>query len=119
MSDYTRIIVRLTGGDVALCGHLRGGTGWTSNSNSPVRRAQQCVTLRIPVPDSGGRSARGQRLTSPCRARATLHGKVTRFTGALDTTRTMQVEIDVPNETQTTAGTYANVARKLQNIQMR
>ena len=55
---------------------------------------------------------------SPCRLPGEhFTGTVTRFTDSLDrATRTMQVEIDVPNDTyKLQPGMYGNVALELQN----
>jgi len=89
----------------------------TSNSGSaPVVKLAEIdiLRLRLPVPES---LAPYVRLGDPATIRVdsidkSLKGKVTRTAGALDTsTRTMQVEIDVPNkDRQLTPGMYAEVA---------
>jgi RND family efflux transporter MFP subunit len=75
--------------------------------------------LRIPVPESLAASVRvGQPADVSVQATGEhFTGHVTRFTDALDrTTRSMQVEIDVPNETyKLQPGMYANVALQTQN----
>ena len=123
MSDYTRIVAPFDG--VVTWRYADTGAlvqAGTSNSNSaPVVKLEQVnvLRLRIPVPESLAAtvsigqpadvlvSATGEHFT----------GKVTRFTDALDrTTRTMQVEIDVPNETyKLQPGMYANVALQTQS----
>jgi RND family efflux transporter MFP subunit len=94
----------------------------TSNSNSaPVVKLAQInvLRLRIPVPESLAATVTiGQ--TADVVVQATgehFTGKVARFTDALDrTTRSMQVEIDVPNDTyKLQPGMYANVALHTQN----
>lgn len=117
MSDYTRITAPFDG--VVTWRYADTGAlvqAGTSNSNSaPVVKLAQVsmLRLRIPVPeaisakvkigDSGDVTvqATGEHFT----------GKVTRFTNALDpSTRTMQVEIDVPNpDYRLQPGMYANV----------
>lgn len=123
MSDYTRIVAPFDG--VVTWRYADTGAlvqSGTSNSNSaPVVKLAQVnvLRLRIPVPDSLAASVRiGQ--TADIAVQGTSEhftGKVTRFTGALDrTTRSMQVEIDVPNDTyQLQPGMYANVALQTQS----
>jgi RND family efflux transporter MFP subunit len=81
----------------------------------PVVKIAQVSTLRlrVPVPESLADSIR---IGAPAdvHVQATgehFTGKIARFTDAFDrTTRTMQVEIDVPNEKNRVApGMYANV----------
>jgi RND family efflux transporter MFP subunit len=90
--------------------------GGTSSANSlPVVTVAQIdvLRLRIPVPESLTANVRiGD--SADVHVQATgehFTGKVTRFTDALDpSTRTMQVEIDVPNPTyRLQPGMYADV----------
>jgi RND family efflux transporter MFP subunit len=117
MSDYTRIVAPFDG--VVTWRYADTGAlvqSGTSNSNSaPVVKLAQVnvLRLRIPVPESLAATVRiGQPADVAVQATGEhFTGKVTRFTDALDrTTRTMQVEIDVPNETyKLQPGMYANV----------
>jgi RND family efflux transporter MFP subunit len=123
MSDYTRIIAPFDG--VVTWRYADTGAllqSGTSNSNSaPVVKLAQVnvLRLRIPVPESLAATVTiGQ--TADVVVQATgehFTGKVARFTDALDrTTRSMQVEIDVPNKTyKLQPGMYANVALHTQN----
>ncbi|HVN21175.1 MAG TPA: efflux RND transporter periplasmic adaptor subunit [Dongiaceae bacterium] len=123
MSDYTRIVAPFDG--VVTWRYADTGSlvqAGTSNSNSaPVVKLAQVnvLRLRIPVPESMAATVRvGQ--TADVAVQATgehFTGKVTRFTDALDrSTRTMQVEIDVPNESyKLQPGMYANVALQTQS----
>jgi RND family efflux transporter MFP subunit len=123
MSDYTRIIAPFDG--VVTWRYADTGAlvqSGTSNSNSaPVVKLAQIdvLRLRIPVPESLAATIRiGQPAEVTVQATGEhFTGKVTRFTDALDrTTRTMQVEIDVPNETyKLQPGMYANVALQTQD----
>jgi RND family efflux transporter MFP subunit len=88
----------------------------TSNAGSmPVVKVAQVdvLRLRIPVPESlAGYVRTGD--TADVRVQATgdhFTGKVVRTTGALDrTTRSLQVEVDVPNpKSKLTPGMYADV----------
>lgn len=122
MSDYTRIVAPFDG--VVTWRYADTGAlvqAGTSNSNSaPVVKLAQVnvLRLRIPVPESLAASVRvGQPADVSVQATGEhFTGHVTRFTDALDrTTRTMQVEIDVPNETyKLQPGVYANVALQTQ-----
>ena len=88
----------------------------TSNVSSlPVVKLSQVnvLRLRIPVPESLAASVRDGE-PADIRVKATnehFTGKVIRSTDSLDrSTRTMQVEIDVPNENyKLTPGMYADV----------
>ena len=123
MSDYTRIVAPFDG--VVTWRYADTGAlvqSGTSNSNSaPVVKLAQVnmLRLRIPVPESLAATVTiGQ--TADVVVQATgehFTGKVARFTDALDrTTRTMQVEIDVPNDTyKLQPGMYANVALHTQS----
>lgn len=117
MSDYSHITAPFDG--VVTWRYSDTGAlvqaGTSSNTAQPVVKLAQVSTLRlrIPVPESlvpgihQGQvadvivSATGEHFT----------GKVTRFTDSLDrSTRTMQVEIDVPNpKYKLSPGMYANV----------
>jgi RND family efflux transporter MFP subunit len=123
MSDYTRIVAPFDGvitWRYADTGALVQAGTTASNSQPVVKLAQvNVLRLRIPVPESIAATVRiGQ--TADVVVQATgehFTGKVTRFTDSLDrTTRTMQVEIDVPNDTyKLQPGMYANVALQTQN----
>ena len=123
MSDYTRITAPFDGvvtWRYADTGALvQAGTS-ASNSQPVVKLAQiNVLRLRIPVPESLAASVRVGQLADVSVQATGEHftGKVTRFTDALDrTTRTMQVEIDVPNDTyKLQPGMYANVVLEVQN----
>ena len=94
----------------------------TSNSSSmPVVKLSQVnvLRLRIPVPESLAASVRDGE-PADIRVKATdehFSGMVKRSTDSLDrSTRTMQVEIDVPNQDyKLSAGMYANVSLRIQN----
>ena len=118
MSDYTRITAPFDG--VVTWRYADTGAlvqaGTSNNNSAPVVKLAQVniLRLRIPVPES---LAAAVRIGEPADVTVTSSGEhftghVTRFTDALDrTTRTMQVEIDVPNETyKLQPGMYANVA---------
>ena len=118
LADYSRIVAPFSG--VITWRYADTGTliqAGTSNSGSAsvVKLAEiDILRLRLPVPES---LAPYVRLGDPATIRVdsidkSLQGKVTRSAGALDTsTRTMQVEIDVPNkDRQLTPGMYAEVA---------
>ena len=123
MSDYTRITAPFDG--VVTWRYADTGAlvqAGTSNSNSaPVVKLAQVnvLRLRIPVPESLAGSVRvGDPADVTVQATGGhFTGHVTRFTDALDrTTRTMQVEIDVANDTyKLQPGMYANVALQVQN----
>jgi RND family efflux transporter MFP subunit len=123
MSDYTRIVAPFDG--VVTWRYADTGAlvqSGTSNSNSaPVVKLAQVnvLRLRIPVPESLAAAVRvGQPADIAVQATGEhFTGHVTRFTDALDrTTRSMQVEIDVPNDTyKLQPGMYANVALQTQS----
>jgi RND family efflux transporter MFP subunit len=117
MADYSRIIAPFSG--VVTSRYADTGTliqAGTSNAGSaPVVKLAQVdvLRLRLPVPES---IAPFVRVGDPASVRVdavakTFDGKVTRSAGALDSaTRTMQVEIDVPNrDGKLTPGMYAQV----------
>ena len=123
MTDYTRIVAPFDG--VVTWRYADTGAlvqAGTSNSNSaPVVKLAQVniLRLRIPVPES---LAAAVRIGEPADVTVTSSGEhftghVTRFTDALDrTTRTMQVEIDVPNENyKIQTGMYADVSLQTQS----
>lgn len=94
----------------------------TSNASSmPVVKLSQVnvLRLRIPVPESLAASVHiGE--PADIRVQATdehFSGKVIRSTDSLDrSTRTMQVEVDVPNaDYKLTPGMYADVTLRVQN----
>jgi RND family efflux transporter MFP subunit len=94
----------------------------TSNiSSEPVVKLSQVnvLRLRIPVPESLAASVRDGE-PADIRVKATderISGKVIRSTDSLDrSTRTMQVEVDVPNgDYKLTPGMYADVSLRVQN----
>ncbi len=95
--------------------------GTSNTSGLPVVTLAQVniLRLRVPVPESAAAKVRvGQ--TADVKVQATgedFTGKVTRFTDALDpSTRTMQVEIDVPNDKyKLQPGMYASVMLEVQS----
>ena len=117
LSDYATIVAPYDG--VVTWRYADTGSlvqaGTSNTSGLPVVTVAQVnvLRLRIPVPESLAAKVKiGD--SADVHVQATgehFTGKVTRFTDALDpSTRTMQVEIDVPNskyELQT--GMYANV----------
>ena len=123
MSDYTRIIAPFSG--VVTWRYADTGAlvqAGTSNANSePVVKLAEIdlMRLRVPVPESVAAGVRrGQ--SADVRVQATgehFTGTVTRFTDSLDrSTRTMEVEIDVPNRGFRLApGMYADVNLELQD----
>jgi len=123
MSDYTRIVAPFDG--VVTWRYADTGAlvqAGTSNSNSaPVVKLAQVnvLRLRVPVPESLAATVRvGQPVDVTVHATDEhFTGKVTRYTAALDrTTRTMQVEIDVPNDNyKLQPGMYANVSLQTQS----
>jgi len=123
MTDYTRIVAPFDG--VVTWRYADTGAlvqAGTSNSNSaPVVKLAQVkvLRLRIPVPESLAAAVRvGQPADVAVHATGEhFTGHVTRFTNALDrTTRTMQVEIDVPNENyKIQTGMYADVSLQTQS----
>jgi RND family efflux transporter MFP subunit len=117
LSDYTRIVAPYDG--VVTWRFSDTGSlvqaGTSNTSGLPVVTVAQInlLRLRIPVPESIAATVRDGD-SADVKVQATgehFTGKVTRFTNALDpTTRTMQVEIDVPNPTyRLQPGMYADV----------
>jgi RND family efflux transporter MFP subunit len=117
LGDYARIIAPYDG--VVTWRYADTGAlvqaGTSNTSGLPVVTVAQVnvLRLRIPVPESLAAKVRvGD--TADVHVQATgehFTGKVTRFTDALDpSTRTMQVEIDVPNpKYELQPGMYADV----------
>jgi RND family efflux transporter MFP subunit len=123
MSSYSRITAPFDG--VVTWRYADTGTliqAGTSNSNSmPVVKLSQVDTLRlrIPIPESLSANVHDGE-TADIHVSATnehFTGKIMRTSDSLDrTTRTMQVEIDVPNpKYKLTAGMYADVNLRVQN----
>lgn len=123
LSEYSRITAPFDG--VVTWRYADTGSliqAGTSNTNSmPVVKLCEVklLRLRIPVPESLAANVRDG---SPVdiRVKATnehLAGKVIRSTDALDrSTRTMQVEVDVPNpDYKLSPGMYADVSLRVQN----
>ncbi len=117
LSDYTRIVAPYDG--VVTWRYADTGSlvqaGTSGSSAAPVVTVAQVneLRLRIPVPESIAAKVRvGDAVDVKVQATGEhFTGKVARFTGALDpTTRTMQVEIDVPNPSyRLQPGMYADV----------
>lgn len=117
MQDYSRIVAPFDG--VVTWRYADTGAliqAGTSNENSmPVVKLAQIniLRMRVPVPES---LAARVHIGTPAdiRVQATgerIEGKVTRFTDSFDlSTRTMQVEVDVPNpKNRLSPGMYADV----------
>jgi len=117
MEDYSRIVAPFDG--VVTWRYADTGAliqAGTSNAGSaPVVKIAQVsmLRLRLPVPEAIAPLVRdGDSATIRIDALGrTITGKVTRSTGALDaSTRSMQVEVDVPNaDGSLTPGMYAQV----------
>jgi len=117
LSDYSKIIAPYDG--VVTWRYADTGSlvqaGTSTSTGMPVVTLAQVNTLRlrIPVPESLAAKVKvGD--SADVHVQATgehFTGKVTRFTDALDpSTRTMQVEVDVPNPNyHLQAGMYADV----------
>jgi RND family efflux transporter MFP subunit len=123
MSDYSRITAPF--GGVVTWRYADTGSliqAGTSNSNSmPVVKLSQVdvLRLRLPVPESLAASVHDGE-PADIRVKATnrrFSGKIMRFTDSLDrSTRTMQVEVDVPNhDYKLTPGMYADVSLQVEN----
>ncbi len=117
LQDYSRIVAPFDG--VVTWRYADTGAliqAGTSNENSmPVVKLAEInvLRMRVPVPES---LAARVRIGTPAdiRVQATgerIEGKVTRFTDSFDrSTRTMQVEVDVPNRNnRLSPGMYADV----------
>jgi RND family efflux transporter MFP subunit len=123
MQGYSRIVAPFDG--IVTARYADTGAliqAGTSNSSSmPVVKVAQVdvLRLRVPVPESVAATVRiGD--TAQVRVQATgekFSGKVARFTDSLDrSTRTMQVEIDVPNKDyRLSPGMFADVTLQTQN----
>jgi len=122
MADYSRITAPFSG--IVTWRYADTGSliqAGTSNAGSaPVVKIAQVDTLRLrlPVPESLASFVRvGDSASVHVQALGeTFTGKITRSTGALDpSTRTMQVEIDVPNrDGKLSPGMYADVSLNIQ-----
>jgi RND family efflux transporter MFP subunit len=123
MSDYSRIIAPFDG--VVTWRYADTGSliqsGTSNVSSAPVVKLSQVnlLRLRIPVPESLAASVHDGEVAD-IRVKATnehFSGKIIRTTDSLDrSTRTMQVEVDVPNQDyRLTPGMYADVSLRVQN----
>jgi RND family efflux transporter MFP subunit len=123
LSEYSRIIAPFDG--VVTSRYADAGSliqaGTSNVSSAPVVKISQVnvLRLRIPVPESLAASVRDGE-PADIRVKATdehFSGKVIRSAGSLDrSTRTMQVEVDVPNgDYKLTPGMYADVSLRVQN----
>lgn len=123
MQDYSHIVAPFDG--VVTWRYADTGAliqaGTSNSSSTPVVKVAEVsvLRLRLPVPES---IAAGVRVgdTADVRVQASgeqFPGKVSRFTSSLDrSTRTMQVEIDVPNKDyHLSPGMFADVTLKTQN----
>jgi len=123
LSEYSRITAPFDG--VVTWRYADTGSliqaGTSNTSSMPVVKVSQVnvLRLRIPVPESLASSVRDGEAVD-IRVKASnehLSGKVIRSTDSLDrSTRTMQVEVDVPNANyKLTPGMYADVSLRVQN----
>jgi RND family efflux transporter MFP subunit len=123
LSEYSRITAPFDG--VVTWRYADTGSliqaGTSNVSSMPVVKLSQVnmLRLRIPVPESLAASVHDGE-PADIRVKATdehLSGKVIRSTDSLDrSTRTMQVEVDVPNrDYKLTPGMYADVSLRIQN----
>jgi RND family efflux transporter MFP subunit len=122
LADYSRIVAPFAG--VVTWRYADTGAliqAGTSNAGSmPVVKIAQVyvLRLRLPVPETLAPFVRaGDTASIYVQALGkTFPGKVTRNTGSLDpSTRTMQVEIDVPNaDGKLSPGMYADVSLNVQ-----
>lgn len=122
MADYSRITAPFNG--IVTWRYADTGSliqAGTSNAGSaPMVKIAQIDTLRLrlAIPESLAPFVKlGDTATVNVQAlNKTFPGKVTRSTGALDSsTRTMQVEIDVPNrDGKLSPGMYANVTLNIE-----
>jgi RND family efflux transporter MFP subunit len=123
MQDYSHIVAPFDG--IVTFRYADTGAliqAGTSNASSmPVVKVAEVsvLRLRIPVPES---IAAGVRVGDTAQVRVQASGEkfpgtVARFTGSLDrSTRTMQVEIDVPNKDyRLSPGMFADVTLEVQN----
>lgn len=123
LSEYSRIVAPFDG--VVTWRYADTGSliqaGTSNISSLPVVKLSQVnvLRLRIPVPESLAASVRDGE-PADIRVKATgerFSGKVIRSTDSLDrSTRTMQVEVDVPNKDyKLTPGMYSDVSLRIQN----
>jgi RND family efflux transporter MFP subunit len=123
LSEYSRIVAPFDG--VVTSRYADTGSliqaGTSNVSSAPVVKLSQVnvLRLRIPVPESLAASVHDGE-PADIRVKATdehFSGKIIRSTNSLDrSTRTMQVEIDVPNQDyKLTPGMYADVSLQIQN----
>jgi len=123
LSEYSRITAPFDG--VVTWRFADTGSliqaGTSNVSSEPVVKLSQVnvLRLRIPVPESLAASVHDGE-PADIQVKATgehISGKVMRSTDSLDrSTRTMQVEVDVPNQGyKLTPGMYAEVALRVQN----
>jgi RND family efflux transporter MFP subunit len=123
LSEYSRITAPFDG--VVTWRYADTGSliqaGTSNVSSMPVVKLSQVnvLRLRISVPESLAASVQDGE-PADIRVKATdehLSGKVIRSTDSLDrSTRTMQVEVDVPNrDYKLTPGMYADVSLRIQN----
>jgi RND family efflux transporter MFP subunit len=122
MADYSRIVAPFDGVVTWLYADpgalIQAGT--SNAASAPVVKVAQISTLRLrlPVPESLASFVHdGDTATIKISAlNRTLQGTVSRSTDALDpATRTMQVEVDVPNKDGSlTPGMYAEVTLNVQ-----
>jgi RND family efflux transporter MFP subunit len=123
LSEYSRITAPFDG--VVTARYADTGSliqaGTSNVSSAPVVKLSQVnvLRLRIPVPESLAASVHDGE-PADIRVKATderFSGKVMRSSDSLDrSTRTMQVEVDVPNKNyKLTPGMYAEVSLRVQN----
>jgi RND family efflux transporter MFP subunit len=123
LSEYSRITAPFEG--VVTWRYADTGSliqaGTSNVSSEPVVKLSQVnvLRLRIPVPESLAASVHDGE-PADIRVKATekhISGKIIRSTDSLDrSTRTMQVEVDVPNhDYKLTPGMYADVSLQVQN----
>lgn len=123
LSEYSRITAPFDG--VVTWRYADTGSliqaGTSNVSSMPVVKLSQVnvLRLRIPVPESLAASVHDGE-PADIRVKATdehFSGKIIRSTDSLDrSTRTMQVEVDVPNQDyKLTPGMYADVSLRVQN----
>jgi RND family efflux transporter MFP subunit len=123
LSEYSRITAPFDG--VVTWRYADTGSliqaGTSNISSMPVLKLSQVnvLRLRIPVPESLAASVHDGE-PADIRVKATdehISGNVIRSTDSLDrSTRTMQVEVDVPNrDYKLTPGMYADVSLRIQN----
>jgi RND family efflux transporter MFP subunit len=123
LSEYSRITAPFDG--VVTWRYADTGSliqaGTSNVSSEPVVKLSQVniLRLRIPVPESLAANVHdGEPADIHVKAAdARFSGKVVRSTDSLDrSTRTMQVEVDVPNQDyKLTPGMYADVSLRVQN----